>query len=129
MASSGLALRELVLNVKGFDGKSKLLEYGFLDIRQAGVFYFDSLKCQGWIQSVEMTFGDGEGFCGVAKYNSIWAEITHKIMVAYPKSSQIPGESVGDFPFLSTLTRVLIDGTCHEIIPEKQLDLRQIATT
>ena len=129
MANSELALRELVLNVKGFDGKSRLLEYGFLDIRQAGVFYFDSLKCKGWIQSVEMTFGDGEGFCGVAKYNSIWAEITHKITVTYSELSEVSGKRVSDFPFLSTLTRVLIDGTCHEIIPEKLLDLRQIAAT
>ena len=124
-----MALSELVLDIRGFDGQPKLLKYGLSDISKLGVFYFDSLKCQGWIQSVEMTFRDSEGFCGVAKYNSIWAEITHKITVTYSELSEVSGKSVGNFPFLSTLTRVLIDGTCHEIIPEKQLDLRQIAAT
>ena len=118
-----------MLDIRDFDGHPKILEYGLSDISELGVFCFGSLKCQGWIQSVEMTFRDGHGSGGVAKYNSIWAEITHKITVTYSDLSDLSGKSVGDFPFLSTLTRVLIDGTCHEIIPEKQLNLREIAAT
>ena len=114
-----------MLDIRDFDGQPKILEYGLSDISELVVFCFDSLKCQGWIQSVEMTFRDGHGSGGVAKYNSIWAEMTHKVTVTYSDLSEVSGKSVGESPLLSTLIRVLIDGTCHEIIPENQLDLRR----
>ena len=127
MAGSRLTLQELVLDIKGFDGESRLLRYDLLCIKEIGVFYFDSLTYRGWIKSVEMTFGDHKGFSGVARYSLIWAEITHKIIINYSGLGVVGGQWPSDLPPQSTLTRVLIDGTHHEIIPEDQLQLHAIA--
>ena len=110
-------LDEITVNLLGFDGEQKLIKYDLEAIQHDGEFYFDPIKCKGWIKSVELNFQSTNGTKYSTAYNLVWAEITHKIITSKSKMSAEQMNLINNSPAGNAIIRVLVDGTYHEMLP------------